>query len=81
MCITSPSDIRVIKLNTPIYCNFCIVQQLCIIQCVTIGSVDFRAHKKAQEFADQSPVLYMKLFTLSIHSLLLVFDITIHVRT
>jgi len=50
------------------------------MQCVTIGSVDYRAHEKTQFYADQFPVLYLKLFTFSIHSHLLVFDITIHVR-
>ena len=51
------------------------------MQCVIIGSVDFRAYKKTQFYADQFPVLYLKLFTLTIHSHLLVFDITIYVRT
>jgi hypothetical protein len=51
------------------------------MQCVIIGSVDFRARNKTQFFADQFPVLYLKLFTLSIHSHLLVFDITVIVRT
>jgi len=51
------------------------------MQCVIIGSVDFIAHKKKQFYADQSPVLYLKLFTLSIPSHLLVFYITARVRT
>jgi len=36
------------------------------MQCVTYESVDFTAHKKTQCYADQFPILYLLLITLSI---------------
>ena len=50
------------------------------MQCDIQESMDFRAHKNTQCFADQFPVLYLLLFTLSIHSHLPVCDCTIHVH-
>jgi hypothetical protein len=79
MCISSLFDIRVIKINTPIFCSFCVLQQLCIMQCVIIGSVDFKAHKKTQCYADRFPVLYLLLFTLSVNSHLPVRNCTVHI--
>jgi hypothetical protein len=75
MCILSPSDIRV-----PIFCSFCIFQQLCSMECVISKSVAFRAHKKTQCYADQFSVLYLVLFTLSIHSHLSVLDFISHIH-
>jgi hypothetical protein len=75
MRVSSPSDIRV-----PIFCSFSIFQQLCSIGCVINQSVDIRAHKKTQCYADQFPVLYLLLFTLFIHSHLPVVDFTSHIH-
>lgn len=50
------------------------------MQCVIIGSVYFRAHKKTQYYADQFPVLHLKMFTLSINSHFPICDFTIHVH-
>jgi len=80
MCISSPFDIRVIKIITPIFCSFCVFQQLRIMQCVIIGSVDFRAHKKIHCNADGFPVLYLLLFTLSVNSHLPIRNCTILVH-
>ena len=68
MCISPPSDIRVIKINTPIFCSYYVFGYLCFVQCFVKKTVDFRAHKKTQFYADQIPVLYLLLFALSIHS-------------
>jgi hypothetical protein len=48
MCISSPSDIRIIKINTPIFCSFYIFQSLYLIYCDVKKNVHFRAHKKTQ---------------------------------
>ena len=76
ICSLSPSDIRELT-----FFSFCIFQQLCFMQCVIKESMDFRAHKKTQFYADQFPVLYMLLFTLFIHFHLPVLDFTSHIHT
>ena len=80
MRISSPSDIRVIKINTPILCSFCVFQQLCFMQCFVKKTVDFRAHKKTPRHAHQFPVLCLLLLTLSINSHVPICNCTIHVH-
>jgi hypothetical protein len=50
MRASSPFDIKVIRINTQIFCSFCIVQQLCIVQYVLNEIVDFRVHNKTHFF-------------------------------
>ena len=48
MCISSPSDIRVININTPIFCSFCIFQNVYLMHCDINENMDFGSHKKTQ---------------------------------
>ena len=50
------------------------------MQCVIKESMDFRAHKKTQCYANQSPVLCLLLFTLYVNSHLPACNCTIHVH-
>ena len=79
MCISSPSDIRVIKINTPIFCSFYIFQNVYLMHCDIKKSMGFRAHNNTQ-FIQIISNIYLLLFILSIHSHLPSCDCTFHVH-
>jgi hypothetical protein len=80
MRASSPFDIRVIRINTQLFCRFRIVQQLCIMQCAISEIMDFRDLRKPEFYSDQFPVPYLLRINLSIHSNLRIFSCKINLH-